>query len=103
MQTRVLFGTLVLSSLFSSQLFQPSTVEAGETSDSTNYKVLDPIRHGNLTVFPVVAAKNYDTSEFITLDEGIKSGDVVVTEYGNARGIIRRPREAQPTLPVRAA
>lgn len=97
MQTRVLFGTLVLSSLFSSQLFQPSTLEAGETSDSTNYKVLDPIRHGNLTVFPVVAAKNYDTSEFITLDEGIKSGDVVVTEYGDTGGMVRRPSGGTPS------
>jgi hypothetical protein len=97
MQTRVLlFGTIVLGSLFGSQLLNPSPVEAGDTFDSPGYKVLAPIRHGNLTVFPVVAAKTYDTSEFITLDEGIKSGDVVVTEYGNTGGMVRRPGGVAP-------
>jgi len=53
--------------------------------------VLDPIRHGSLTVFPVVAAKTYPTGEFLTLDEGLRSGEVVVTEAGNVQGLIRRP------------
>jgi hypothetical protein len=52
--------------------------------------VLDPIRHGNLTVFPVVASKSYPTGEFLTLDEGLRSGDVVVTEAGNVQGLLRR-------------
>jgi hypothetical protein len=65
---------------------------AGEvTTAAGDYKVLAPIRHGNLTVFPVVAARSYDTSEFLTLDEGLRSGEVVVTESGNLRGLIRRP------------
>jgi hypothetical protein len=63
---------------------------AGEVTPGPGYKVLDPIRHGNLTVFPVVAAKSYPTGEFITLDEGLRSGDVVVTEAGNVQGLIRR-------------
>jgi hypothetical protein len=63
---------------------------AGEVTPAPGYKVLDPIRHGNLTVFPVVAAKSYPTGEFITLDEGLRSGDVVVTEAGNVQGLIRR-------------
>jgi hypothetical protein len=91
MQTRVLLGTIALGMAFGSQLFHPSTAAAGENADGITYKVLAPIRHGNLTVFPVVAAKTYDTSQFITLDDGVKSGEVVVTEYGNARGMIRRP------------
>src|SRR5437660_5434073 len=61
-----------------------------------DYTVLDAIRHGNLTVFPVVAAKTHDTSDFMTLDEGLRSGDVVVTEYGKVQGLVRgrdtRPR-----------
>ena len=51
----------------------------------SNYKVLSPISHGNLTIFPVVAASTHDTSGFITLDEGIRSGEVVVTEAGLSR------------------
>ena len=64
--------------------------QAGEVTPAPGYKVLEPIRHGNLTVFPVVAAKSYPTGEFMTLDEGLRSGDVVVTEAGNVQGLIRR-------------
>jgi hypothetical protein len=62
---------------------------AGEVTGS-GHRVLEPIRHGNLTVFPVVAPKSYPTSEFLTLDEGLRSGEVVVTEAGNLQGLIRR-------------
>jgi hypothetical protein len=68
----------------------PNPVQAGESSPVSTYKVLDPIRHGSLTVFPVVAPKSYPTGEFLTLDEGLRSGEVVVTEYGNIRGLLRR-------------
>ena len=64
---------------------------AGESISTPGYKVLEPIRHGNLTVFPVVAAKSYPTNEFITLDEGLRSGEVVVTEAGSVQGLVRRP------------
>jgi len=64
--------------------------QAGEVIPAPGYKVLEPIRHGNLTVFPVVAAKSYPTGEFMALDEGLRSGDVVVTEAGNVQGLIRR-------------
>jgi len=70
---------------------------AGEVTPMPGYKVLDPIRHGNLTVFPVVAAKSYPTAEFLTLDEGLRDGEVVVTEAGNVQGLIRR----HPTLGIR--
>lgn len=62
---------------------------SGEVTNS-GYKALEPIRHGNLTVFPVAAAKSYTTGEFLTLDEGLRSGEVVVTEAGNLQGLIRR-------------
>lgn len=68
----------------------PRVVRAGEAASASGYKVLEPIRHGNLTVFPVVASKSYPTGEFLSLDEGLRSGEVVVTEYGNVRGLIRR-------------
>src|ERR1700752_1504384 len=63
---------------------------AGEVNPTSGYKVLEPIRHGNLTVFPVVAAKSYPTGEFLTLDEGLHSGEVIVTEAGSVQGLIRR-------------
>jgi hypothetical protein len=71
--------------------FEQKSARAGEVVSTSGYKVLDPIRHGSLTVFPVVAAKTYPTGEFLTLDEGLRSGEVVVTEAGNVQGLIRGP------------
>jgi ARG/rhodanese/phosphatase superfamily protein len=65
-------------------------VHAGQESDASGYQVLEPIRQGSLTVFPVVTSKSYPTGQFLTLDEGLRSGEVVVTEYGNIRGLVRR-------------
>lgn len=59
---------------------------------ASDYKLLAPISHGDLTIFPVVTAKSHDTSSFLTLDEGIRSGEVVVTEVGSIPGMIRRRR-----------
>jgi hypothetical protein len=63
---------------------------AGEVVSSSGYKALDPIRHGNLMIFPVVANKTYPTGEFLTLDEGLRSGEVIVSEAGSIQGLIRR-------------
>lgn len=65
---------------------------------ANDYKILAPITHGDLTIFPVVSAKVHDTSDFITLDEGIRSGEVVVTEVGNLHSTMRRrpPYQARP-------
>jgi len=82
----------------------PCLVQAGEPPQTSGYTLLSPIRSGNLTVFPVVASKSYDTSGFITLDEGLRSGDVVVTEAGQARGLIRRrPGGPDVIRPIRDA
>jgi ARG and Rhodanese-Phosphatase-superfamily-associated Protein domain len=71
---------------------------AGETPAVVGeYKLLEPITHGDLTVFPVVSAKTHDTSGFLTLDEGIRSGEVVVTEVGNLHGAMRRRPNQQST------
>jgi len=86
-------AALVMTGLFAGG---PTPARAGETGGAAGYKVLEPIRHGNLTVFPVVAPKSYPTGEFLTLDEGLRSGEVVVTEYGNIQGLIRR----HPPQPV---
>ena len=53
------------------------------------YQVLDPIRHGNLTIFPVVSSTSHDTRAFLTLDEGLRSGEVVVSEAGSVSPLVR--------------
>ncbi len=73
----------------------PCLVRGGEVSAGAGFQVLAPIRHGNLTIFPVVAANSHDTREFLTLDEGLRSGEVVVSEAGNVAPLIR-PRHSHP-------
>jgi hypothetical protein len=65
---------------------------------ANDYKILAPITHGDLTIFPLVSAKVHDTSDFITLDEGVRSGEVVVTEVGNLHSTMRRrpPYQVRP-------
>jgi hypothetical protein len=90
--------------LIASAVLVPCLLQAGEVTPGSGYSLLSPIRSGNLTVFPVVASKSYETVEFLTLDEGLRSGDVVVTEAGQARGLIRRrPNEARTFPTVRDA
>ena len=61
--------------------------EAGQVGST--YKVLAPISRGNLTIFPVVTDRTHDTRGFLTLDEGVRSGEVVVSEAGSVRPLIR--------------
>jgi hypothetical protein len=65
-----LVGLLVVGGLVSADRQQAM---AGEVTGTSGYKALEAIRHGNLTVFPVVTSKSYHTGEFLTLDEGLRS------------------------------
>lgn len=69
--------------------------KAGRESPSPNeWRVLEPVRYENLTVFPVVARQAADTTGFSTLDDGLSAGDVVITEGG--ADMIRRSRDGRP-------
>ena len=77
---------------------QSGVMAAGGPLEAANdYRVLAPIESGNLLLFPVVRAngKSPGATPFLTLDEGIKSGQVEVTEAGNVRGLVR-PRGGRP-------
>src|SRR5258708_5805757 len=88
---QLLFWTILMALPAALMVASAGTGSAGEPAlIVTDYKLLDPITHGDLTVFPVVSAKAHDTSQFLTLDEGIRSGEVVVTEMGNLHGTMRR-------------
>jgi len=75
---------------------------AGSPSSAlaSRYRVLDPISSGNLLLFPVVRSdgKSIGDTPFITLDEGLKSGEVEVTEAGRVRGMVR-PRSGVIGVP----
>jgi hypothetical protein len=53
-------------------------------SADSNWRLLDPITYENIAIFPVVTSSTQDTSVFLTLDEGLSSGEVIVTEQGTA-------------------
>ena len=71
----------------------PSAVAGSPRPASGTYKILAPISHGDLTIFPVVSEAMHDTSGFLTLDEGMRSGEIQVTETGRAGGLVRRRRQ----------
>ncbi len=69
------------------------STEPGRAGEPVSgYRVLAPISSGNLTIFPVVTASYHNTGKFLTLDEGLRSGEVVVTETGCVAPLLRGPR-----------
>jgi hypothetical protein len=86
-----LVGTLLFALAAWMQGSQVKAAGGPGESASGPYRVLAPIESGNLLLFPVVRADEKSAMEtpFITLDEGLKSGEVEVTEAGRARGLVR--------------
>jgi hypothetical protein len=84
------FGSIAVAAAL---LFAAVRGQSGEAGSS--YKAIAPITQGNLTVFPVIADFVHDTKNLITLDEGLRSGQVVITENGGAVGLQRRRPQEQ--------
>lgn len=80
-------GFTILASIFWGSM-QPAA--AGPVLSPGRYQALAPISQDNLTIFPVVSTESFDTHEFLTLDEGLRTGAVVVTEAGSVPAMIRR-------------
>src|SRR5260370_24533564 len=90
MKNLMVWGTfMTLATMLVLAAAKPSA-PVGNSAPVSEYRILAPITHGDLTIFPVVAEKVHDTSGFITLDEGMRSGEIVVTEVGKIAGMIRR-------------
>jgi hypothetical protein len=89
--------TWVWASLALLVMWQWQPVAAGPTENS-GYEVLKPIQSGELTLFPVVRirGKSLIGNQFLTLDEGLKTGEVEVTEAGQVRGFQRSRRGITP-------
>jgi hypothetical protein len=89
----------VLAAVLVVGYYQP--VVAAGPIESSGYKVLKPIESGDLTLFPVVRTngKTPAADQFLTLDEGLKNGEVEVTEAGRVRGLVRSRNGV--TLPYR--
>jgi hypothetical protein len=62
-----------------------------------DWRILDPVVYENIAIFPVVSGSSQDTSSFLTLEEGLASGDVIVSERGATRMV--RNRDGVHTIP----
>jgi hypothetical protein len=62
--------------------FTGSPAPAPSGRPEGDWRLLDPVVYENISIFPVVSSNTQDTSEFLTLDEGLTTGEVVVTERG---------------------
>src|ERR1700681_4097949 len=80
-----LAGTLLgISALGSAAFVWAGSASPGpEPKPEGDWRLLDPITYENISIFPVVSSVSQDTSAFVTLDEGLSSGDVVVREQGS--------------------
>ncbi len=72
----------------------PSPVPEPPKGDG-GWRLLNPITYENITVFPVVAGSTYDTGQFLTLEDGLASGEVIVSEHGAAG--LSRSRDGRVT------
>ena len=66
-----------------------------------DWRILDPVVYENIAIFPVVSGSSQDTSSFLTLEEGLASGEVMVSERGTA-GMVRN-RDGVRYIPTPSA
>jgi hypothetical protein len=95
-----LAGALLGISTLGSMAFVWSApgLPAPQPKPEGDWRLLDPITYENISIFPVVSSVSQDTSAFVTLDDGLSSGDVIVREQGGdgmARSRDVRPGAAQ--------
>ena len=64
--------------------------DGGDEKSARGWRLGEAVTYENLTVFPVYASQQTDTSAFATLDEALASGDAIVTEQGS---YMRRTRD----------
>jgi len=79
---------------------QPSSAPADPTTPPPRpegeWRLLDPVTYENISIFPVVASYGQDTSAFLTLEEGLATGEVVVRERGYEESGMVRGRDGRP-------
>ena len=88
-------GTASLAAGFVAAVVFGAGTAAGRADESA-WRLGDPVRYENLTVFPVLSRDAADTRAFVTLDEALQSGDVVVTESGG--DAMQRSRDNRPVV-----
>ena len=72
----------------------PGSPAAPPSRPEGEWRLLDPVSYENISVFPVVSSQSQDTSPFLTLEEGLATGEVTVAEQGAQ--ILQRSRDGRP-------
>jgi len=73
----------------------PGSPAAPASRPEGEWRLLDAVNYENISVFPVVSSYNQDTSPFLTLEEGLATGEVLVREQGSETMV--RGRDGRPT------
>lgn len=76
---------------------QPNQPPLPPSRPEGEWRLLDPVTYENISIFPVVSSNSQDTSPFLTLEEGLSTGEVIVQEQGSET--IVRGRDGRP-VPV---
>jgi hypothetical protein len=72
----------------------PGAPAAPPSRPEGEWRLLDPVTYENISVFPVVSSYSHDTSLFLTLEEGLATGEVTVAERGAQ--VMQRSRDGRP-------
>jgi hypothetical protein len=72
----------------------PGAPSAPAPRPEGDWRLLDPVTYENISVFPVVSSYSRDTSPFLTLEEGLSTGEVAVREQGSESMV--RGRDGRP-------
>jgi hypothetical protein len=82
---------------FAAVVAAASAANARQSEKGTveSWRLLEPVRYENLSVFPVVSKNVAETGGFMTLDEALSSGQAAVTERGS--DTMQRTRDGQPS------
>ena len=75
----------------------PGSPSALSSRPEGEWRLLDPVVYENISIFPVVSSQGQDTSPFLTLEEGLATGEVTVAEQGAQ--ILQRSRDGRPIYP----
>lgn len=90
------FMVVPLSAFAAGQISRTRSPQDDRRSDverfRESWKVLEPITRRNLSVYPVVSTLKSDTSGFLTLDEGLASGEIKIAERGQVENTLYRRR-----------
>lgn len=72
----------------------PPSPPSPQPKPEGDWRILDPVAYQNISVFPVVASYGPDTTAFLTLEEGLATGEVLVRERGSQEMV--RGRDGRP-------